>query len=80
MFVMFVTSCPKRIMNELCSCNKVDTHVVGRRVVCFDAQIRDSHARVKVITSPGAVSTVQYISKILSAKLGAILCEIPVAE
>lgn len=66
-------------MNEFCSRIKVDAHVVGRRVVGFDAQIRDSHSRVKVVASSGAVSTVQHVSEVLPAKLGTILCEIPVA-
>lgn len=78
MVVITFTSRPERIMNELCSCVKVDAHVVGRRVVGFDAQIRDSHSGVIVIASPGAVSTVQHVSEGLPAKCGAIFCEIPV--
>lgn len=66
-------------MDELCACIKVDAHVVGRRVVGFNAQIRDSHSGVKVIASPGAVSTVQHVSEVLPAELGPILGEIPVA-
>lgn len=65
-------------MNELCSRIKVDAHVVGGRIVGFDAQIRDSHPGVKVVASPGAVSTVQHVSEVLPAKLGTVLCEIPV--
>lgn len=64
-------------MNELCSCIKVDAHVVGGGVMGFDAQVRDSHSRVKVIASPGAVSTVQHMSEVLSPKPCTILCEIP---
>lgn len=58
MVVIIFTSCPERIMNELCSCIKVDAHVVGGRVVGFDAKICDSHSGVIVVASPGAVSTV----------------------
>lgn len=67
-------------MNELCSCVEVDTHVVGGRVVGFDAQVRDSRSGVKVVASPRAVSAVQHVSEVLSAQLGTILCEIPAAE
>lgn len=67
-------------MYKLRSWVKVDAHVVGRRVVGFDAQVRDSRSGVKVVTSTRAVSTVQHVGEVLPAKLGAILCEIPAAR
>lgn len=64
-------------MNELCSGVEVDAHVVGWRVMGFDAQVCDSHSGVEVIPSPGTVSTVQHVGEVLSTKPSAVLCEIP---
>lgn len=64
-------------MNELRPCVKVDAHVIGGRVVGFDAEIRDSHSRVKVVASSGAVSAVQHVSEVFPPERGTIFRKIP---
>lgn len=72
-----LTSSAKCPVDKVCSCLKVDTHVIVTGVMSRYAQIGDLHSLIDIWFSPIiAVSCIQDVSDLVLVQISLVLCTV----